>query len=169
MKSSYMVVTLALVGGFAGGVVSGFVGRQTPRTEAATESEQLSPGDIADVAAFLKVLRQRRVTDDTIATPGKVLELFARSGGRRLQLGTYSGRVARGEAGLPLMGLFDGKERLRLLLRLAGRNESPVLVFKDRSGSDRIVFGLGLSDAGEEPFLATFDATGKKRNIFGKY
>ncbi len=83
----------------------------------------------------------------------------------RIQIATYT---AAHERGLPLVALFDNRSRLRMLLRLAGSNESPVLIFKDRRGSDRIVLGLGLSGE-EEPFLSTTDRSGKKTNHFGSY
>jgi len=56
-----------------------------------------------------------------------------------------------------------------MLLRLAGSNESPVLVIKDRKGTDRLVLGLDLNGENEEPFLATFDAQGQKHLVFGNY
>lgn len=87
----------------------------------------------------------------------------------RLQLGTYDGSVSRSEKGLPLVGLSDNGQRLRFLLRLAGKNESPVLVFKDTRGADRMVIGLRLADGSQEPFIATFDRNGKKQLLTGQY
>jgi hypothetical protein len=86
-----------------------------------------------------------------------------------VQVGTYSGHYSATEEGLPLVGLFDNAEKLRLLLRLAGPNESPVLVFKDGKGHDRMVLGLALNDAGEEPFLAYFDREGVKHTLLGTW
>lgn len=87
-------------------------------------------------------------------------------GRMRLQLGTYPGA---GERGMPMLGLSDSKGELRLLMRTAGSNESPVIIMKDHNGSDRIVMGLALSDAGEEPFLSIVDQYGARHNIFGSY
>ncbi|MBF0544675.1 MAG: hypothetical protein HQM08_09585 [Candidatus Riflebacteria bacterium] len=85
---------------------------------------------------------------------------------QRLQLAVYE---APGEKGLPMVGLSDNHEHLRMLLRLAGNNESPVIVIKDKQGRDRLVMGLDLDSPQEEPFLATFDAQGQKHLIFGSY
>lgn len=87
-------------------------------------------------------------------------------GKQRLQLGVYDGS---GEKGLPMVGLTDNHDRLRMLLRLAGNNESPVIVLKDGQGRDRLVLGLDLNSETEEPFLATFDAQGQKKMVFGAY
>ncbi len=97
---------------------------------------------------------------------GAIISLNGQDGDQRLQLGTYS---APGEQGLPMVGLSDNGGNLRLLLRLAGRNESPVVIFKDKEHRDRIVLGLGMEDAGEEPFLAVVDKDGNKKMIFGNY
>jgi len=96
--------------------------------------------------------------------PSQAVLIVGPDGRERVQIGTYP---SAGERGLPLVGLFDNGSHLRLLLRLAGPQESPVLIFKDRRGRDRMVLGLGLND--EEPFLSTADAGGKKTNVFGHY
>lgn len=95
-----------------------------------------------------------------------VQNIYAADGKIRLQMGTYN---RPGEAGLPLMGMSDNKGNLRMLLRLAGPNEAPVIIMKDNSHRDRVVMGLALGDEGEEPFLAVFDRNGKKKMIFGEY
>lgn len=79
----------------------------------------------------------------------------------RLQLGTYDGSYSKAEKGLPLIGFSDNKGELRMLFRLAGGNESPVLVFKDSHHRDRMVIGLGLDDNEEAPFIAFIDKSGK--------
>ena len=107
----------------------------------------------------------------------KALDLYAQDGqggivfydedgAMRVQLGTYSGA---GERGQPVIGLNDARGNIRMLLRLAGSNESPVIVMKDKSGSDRLVMGLGLSDGQQEPFLSVTDSSGQRRDIFGSY
>lgn len=83
----------------------------------------------------------------------------------RIQAGSYE---AGAESGLPMIGLNDRKDRLRVLLRLAGSNESPVLVMKDQQGRDRLVMGLGLNGRGEEPFLITVSADGRASSVFGR-
>lgn len=92
--------------------------------------------------------------------------LYSEQGGLRLQQGVYT---QSGEKGLPFIGLSDNKNQLRFLFRLAGSNESPVMIFKDKSGKDRMVMGLGLNDGSQEPFLAYFDASGKRNMAFGIY
>ncbi|MEZ0262907.1 MAG: hypothetical protein ACAH80_18015 [Alphaproteobacteria bacterium] len=100
-------------------------------------------------------------------TDGQPAQAFYGEDGKmRIQLGTYS---AAGERGLPLVGLSDNKGHLRMLLRLAGTNESPVLIMKDKSGNDRLVMGLSLSDTSEEPFLSVTGADGQRKAIFGSY
>lgn len=95
-----------------------------------------------------------------------VQNVYGPDGKVRIQMGLYN---APGEAGLPLLGLSDNQGQLKLLFRLAGKNESPVLILKDNRQRDRIVMGLGLNDAGQEPFLATYDKNGKKTVVFGNY
>jgi len=109
-----------------------------------------------------------KVVGQVYSSPGSgaIISLDAHDGSQRLQLGTYSGS---GEQGLPLVGLSDNGSELRMLMRLAGPNESPVMIFKDKGGRDRIVLGLGLQDAAQEPFLAVFDEHGAKKMIFGAY
>jgi hypothetical protein len=84
----------------------------------------------------------------------------------RLQMGTYTGA---GERGLPLIGLSDNNGQLRMLMRLAGGNESPVLIMKDNSGRDRLVMGLALNGSKQAPFLTIVDGEGQLQNVFGKY
>lgn len=93
-------------------------------------------------------------------------DFYGEDGQLRLQMGTYS---AAGEAGLPLVGLSGNHTNLKMLLRLAGSNESPVLIMKDNQQRDRIVLGLDLSGSGQEPFMAYFDQGGGKHMVFGNY
>jgi len=90
------------------------------------------------------------------------LWIYAQDGKYRLQMGTYPNP---GEQGLPLVGLSDNNEHLRLLLRLAGPNGSPVLVFKDKNGRDRMVMGLNYSGGDETPFITATDAAGNSRSL----
>lgn len=84
----------------------------------------------------------------------------------RLQMGMYAGA---GEKGLPLVGMSDNSGRLRMLFRLAGGNESPVIIMKDTSGRDRLVMGLDLAGAAQSPFLSVVDENGKKTNLVGNF
>jgi len=96
-------------------------------------------------------------------------DLYGADGKLRIQIGTYTGDVSSAEKGLPVMTFSDNQGRLKMLLRIAGPNQSPVLVMKDNQERDRVVLGLSLGDAGEEPFLATFDKNGVKHMVFGDY
>lgn len=95
-----------------------------------------------------------------------VQNFYGPNGKVRIQMGLYT---AQGEAGLPLLGLSDNQGQLKMLFRLAGKNESPVIIMKDNLQRDRIVMGLGLNDGVQEPFLATYDKDGQKTVIFGNY
>lgn len=97
---------------------------------------------------------------------GAIISLNAADERQRIQIGTYNGT---GEKGLPLIGLSDNSGALRLLFRLAGSNESPVMIFKDRQGRDRLVIGLGLSDSSEEPFISYIEKDGTKKTLMGTY
>ncbi len=99
-------------------------------------------------------------------TSSKPLFFYGEDGQPRLQLGMYTDA---GEKGLPLVGLSDNAGRLRMLFRLAGENQSPVIIMKDKGGHDRLVMGLNLSGETDAPFLSIVDADGKKQNIFGTY
>lgn len=159
LRSSMMV---ALVAGFLGGAFSQMF--FAPQSLHADDSH---------------VLKGYRMTvfnkDDVIAgdleasSGGGLLRLFGDDGNQRLQFGTYSGSYAASEKGQPLIGLTDNSNRLRLLIRLAGANESPVMIFKDTHGQDRMVIGLGMSGPDEEPFIAYVDKNGKKRTVIGAY
>jgi hypothetical protein len=98
-----------------------------------------------------------------------MISLMGADGKQRIQLGSYDGSYSKSEKGLPLIGFSDNQGGLRMLFRLAGSNESPVLVFKDRKHRDRMVIGLSLNGNSEEPFIAFFDKSGKKHLLMGAY
>jgi hypothetical protein len=95
--------------------------------------------------------------------PGQIF--YGEDGKMRLQMGTYSGA---GERGMPLLSLNDNKGEIKMLLRIAGASESPVIVMKDNSGRDRLVMGLSFDDK-QEPFLSITGADGQAKDIFGHY
>ena len=97
------------------------------------------------------------------AQPGQMF--YGEDGKVRLQLGTYNGG---GERGMPLVGLNDNHDHLRLLLRIFGPNEVPVIIMKDSNGADRLVMGLDLSNGDQEPFLRVTDKNGATRDILAK-
>ena len=89
----------------------------------------------------------------TAEAAGRILQadqlwVYAKDGKHRIQMGTYA---AGSEQGQPLLGLSDSQQRIRLLLRLAGPNETPVMIFKDKDGNDRLVLGLNHSGGDESP------------------
>jgi hypothetical protein len=84
---------------------------------------------------------------------------------RRIELATYDGSYSKSEADLPLVALYDRADKLRLLFRLAGKNESPALILKDSNGIDRMVIGLSLNAKSEEPYIYFYDRSGKQKNV----
>ncbi|HEY3999909.1 MAG TPA: hypothetical protein VGO93_13630 [Candidatus Xenobia bacterium] len=117
------------------------------------------------IGGLLSPLARPAVAQNTVYQ-GQQLWILGSDGRQRIQLGTYA---SGGEAGQPAMGLTDNHGHLRFLFRLAGRNDSPVLVMKDRGGRDRLVMGLGLNDDAQEPFLAVIDSRGQKKLLTGSY
>lgn len=103
------------------------------------------------------------------ALTGSMLNIDGPDGRLRVQAGYYDGSYATAEKGQPLVALYDNSHNIRLLLRLAGHNESPVLVFKDTNHRDRMVEGLGMEGAEQEPFIAVFDRNGVKKLLTGSY
>lgn len=95
--------------------------------------------------------------------PGQIF--YGEDGKMRLQMGTYPGA---GERGMPLFSLNDNKGEIKMLLRIAGSSESPVIVMKDNSGRDRLVMGLSF-DSSQEPFLSITGADGTSKDVFGHY
>lgn len=96
--------------------------------------------------------------------PGIVF--YGEEGNMRMQQGTYTDK---GERGMPFMSLNDKRGRVRMLFRLYGENESPVIIFKDNAGRDRMVLGLALKGPDQEPFLATKDKSAKGIDFIGEY
>ncbi len=88
---------------------------------------------------------------------GSMLTLLGPDGQMRVQAGHYDGSYSQSEKGLPLLCLYDNRHNIRLLLRLAGTNESPVIVFKDTNHQDRMVMGLGMQGSDQDAFIAVID------------
>ena len=122
-------------------------------------------GFLGGICASFLIVQHAAQADRTYIT-GSRLYVMGPDGKQRAQVAVYD---APGEAGLPMIGLTDNSQNLRLLLRLAGTNSSPVLVMKDRQHRDRLVIGLSLNDGGEEPFIASFDKKGQKKLLLGSY
>jgi hypothetical protein len=102
---------------------------------------------------------------ETYVQNGATAQKFNDAEGRvRIQMGTYSGEE---DKDMPMFALSDKDGAVRLLVRLRGQRQTPVIIMRDGDMRDRIV--LGLEDGfGEEPFLATFDASGQQTLRFSK-
>ncbi len=151
---------LMLAASFAGGAVSNFW--IAPKVAAAQAGEVMNANRLYFTAPDGRSGGQVYFADGS----GAIISLNDAEGAQKIQIGTYNGA---GEQGLPFVALSDNNGGVRLLFRLAGPNQSPVLIFKDRQSNDRIVMGLGLNDSGDEPFLASFDKNGKKQMLVGSY
>lgn len=139
--------------GIIGGIVGACIGMGAPAVaNMLLEGHRLTLRD-AQGNAFVDAAK--------LNGPGSVLCFYSDKRTAPLCLGTYP------ENGLPFIGLGENP-RVQALLRLAGRNRSGVLVFKDKSNRDRMILGLALDDSDEEPFLVTFDRNGKKTVHFGE-
>jgi len=144
-RNTLLNIVLTCTFAFAGGAVS----------------EQIFSSKMARAAAdeikeFFDTTGKKRL-DLGVANGAPVQDFYGDDGLVRLQFGTYT---AASDKGLPLAVFSDNDHHIRLLLRLAGINQSPALVFKDSKGADRIVMGLALSDNSEDPFFIYTDSTG---------
>lgn len=155
MKNKYVNMLIMAVFGFLGGMTSQII--LTPEKSFAAVSEYIQ--------RFFDKNNKLRL-DLGIYNNTPVQQFYGEDGKLRIQLGTY---IAPGEKGRPFIGLSDNNGDLRMLFRLAGTNESPVIIMKDKNHRDRIVMGLALNDSNQEPFLAYFDKDGSKHMAFGKY
>ncbi len=147
-----------LVAGFAGGVAGSVLMQPTPLL-AAQSSEKAPPKNIQPIDLYNQT--GKRVA---YLGPGEILQgtffLYDDQQNIRIQMGSYAGSR---EGGQSLIGLHDRKERLRLLFRLAGREDSPTLILKDIYGRDRLV--IGLEGASEEPYIRVMDKNGFVKNL----
>ncbi len=155
---------LLLLAAFLGGVVSNLIFKPTT----------LSADDLRLLRTYHFQLWDKsadRMTAELLTPKGNgaIMNLNGSDGRERVQLGSYAGNYSKAERGQPFIGLSDNSNRLRMLHRLAGGNEAPVIIFKDTKKRDRIVFGLALNGEEEEPFFAYFDNDGKKHMVFGSY
>lgn len=140
---------------FLGGFVAQVMLTSTPSEAASKLLSYLNINDYSNTKGIEFYVNQGSPAQNFYAEDGKI----------RLQMGIYT---AQGEKGLPLISLNDNSGNIRMLLRLAGPNEAPVLIMKDKQHRDRMVMGLGLS-GNENPFLAVMDENGQKTNIYGSY
>jgi hypothetical protein len=95
--------------------------------------------------------------------------IYGADGKLRVQFGTYAGEVRENEKGLPSFTLYDNDGKLKMVFRLDGPNQGPLIIMKDNSGTNRMIMGLDIWDKAEEPFLVTWDKDGKQRDIIGNF
>lgn len=141
---------------FAGGFAAQTMLTSTPSQAASQLMSYFKVSDPANPKGIEMYVNQ--------GSPGQ--NFYAYDGMIRLQLGTYT---APGERNLPLVSLNDNSGRIRMLLRLAGGNEAPVLIFKDKQQRDRMVIGLNIVGGDEAAFITTYDAKGVKTNVLGNF
>ncbi len=161
-RTSLIRVCLIAVAGFSGGAVSSLLLSPTPSVATAAVSSPVTGSNYF----LINDIKNPKGIEYYVYDGYPAQNMYAMDGNVRLQQGLYS---KGDEAGLPLLAFWDNAQSMRMLFRLAGKNESPVIIMKDRKGADRVVFGLNLDDPSEEPFLALIDATGKKNVLFGAY
>jgi hypothetical protein len=87
----------------------------------------------------------------------------------RLQFGTYSTQVRADEEGLPFSALYDRHGRTRMVLRLDGPNQGPLIIMKDKNEQNRLILGLDIWDGEEAPFLVTWDRQLHQKDILGHF
>lgn len=158
MKHAIYKFTIMALFAFIGGAFSNilFVNTQTASAETARSKSFFVVYDKTNKKGIESYVNKGYPAQNFYASDGKI----------RLQQGLYN---APGEDGLPMIGMFDNHQNLKMLFRLAGTNESPVIIMKDDKHNDRLVFGLDLNNPQQEPFMATFDSAGTKKLIFGQY
>lgn len=88
------------------------------------------------------------------------LFLFNPEGGVQIQMGAYDSGSEKGQS---LLGLHGKNGSLRLLFRLHGANDSPVIVMKDKTGDDKIV--IGLEGNNEVPYIRYRNKKGSMVNL----
>lgn len=159
-----LVIVFSFFGGLAAqSIANGTISEAFAAIQA--NGKMVSKGQDSGFLQFYDSNQKARL-DVGVFANNPLQNFYGTDGKLRLQFGTYT---APGEAGLPLAAFSDNAGEIRLLLRLAGSNESPVLVFKDKQHRDRMVIGLGMNDSMQEPFLAYFDNDGNKHMAFGQY
>lgn len=86
--------------------------------------------------------------------------LFNPQGGVEVQMGAYDSGSEKGQT---LFGLHGKNGSLRFLMRLHGPHDSPVMVMKDKAGSDKLIIGLEGYD--EVPYIKYRSKNGSMVNL----
>ncbi|TAL38776.1 MAG: hypothetical protein EPN97_03475 [Alphaproteobacteria bacterium] len=157
-KTLIPLVILALFG-FGGGVFSDQFLRPAA---AATEQHRMN-----GMLGFFDENRERM--DMGVYNGQAQQNIYGADGKLRLQFGTYAGEVRENEKGLPSFTLYDNDGKLKMVLRLDGPNQGPLIIMKDNTGTNRMIMGLDIWDKAEEPFLVTWDKDGKQHDIVGNF
>lgn len=156
-RKHYLFLILAVVAGFAGGILS----HQMSSLFQSSSAIAAVPGDVVRAADILLLDDQGQMSGRLASCEGAPCLMFYDDAGNvRLQMGLYSD-------GLPFIGLFNDRFEAKALLRLAGGNDAPVLVMKN-DNQDRIILGLDLANSAD-PFLVYFGLDGSKHLQFGEY
>jgi hypothetical protein len=114
--------------------------------------------------ALFDTLNQKGV--ETFVYLGQPTQKFYGENGKvRIQIGTYE---AAGDRGQPMISLSDKQGHERLLLRLAGPNESPVMLFKDDKGKNRLIIGLDTANPNQDAMISILDKDGKRTSLINK-
>lgn len=157
MKNVVRMV-MFLTASFAGGLVGSLLLQPGILLAAGTSKQQSNTREFID---FYNQAGKRTGYLGVGQSGQGTMFLFNSEGKISLQMGSYSGKS---ELGQSLFALHDREQRLRLLLRLDGPEDSPTIVLKDKFGRDKVV--LGLDRFGEVPFLHYVDKHGAVKNVF---
>ncbi|TAL35941.1 MAG: hypothetical protein EPN97_06790 [Alphaproteobacteria bacterium] len=153
LKNFILVASFAFLGGFAAQLLMGTAAVHAQDVWQKARAFQIS--DDKNSRGIMSYINDGQ--------PGQFF--YDEKGQVRLQMGTYP---AAGERGMPLLGLSDKDGHLRLLFRIFGENEVPVIIMKDNQGRDRIVMGLDLSSPDQTPFLKVTGKDGATRDILAQ-
>lgn len=157
MKKFFQMLPV-LLAGFAGGMAGAVLMQPTPLL-AAQSSQKAVPKNVIPLDVYNQ--NGKRVA---YLGPGEIQQgtffVYDDQQNIRIQMGSYAGTREKGQS---LIGLHDRNQRLRLLFRLAGREDAPTLILKDTYGRDRMV--IGLEGTSEEPYIRIMDKNGVVRNL----
>lgn len=149
---------LAFVAGMAGSLLVGAVPGRLPNATAQAPAREES------VSGLRLLDSNGRAYARLVSGSGQAAHLtfFDQKGVPLLDLGL-------GGDGLPQLSLMSVKNngKSKFTLKVAGANQSAVLVFKDNKDRERMRMGLDPDAPGEEPFLVYYDRNMTKKVVFG--
>jgi hypothetical protein len=153
VKNFVLIAAFAFLGGFAAQLLMGAATSHAEGVWQKFQAVQVSDGKNS----------RGIMTYINDAQPGQFF--YDENGQARIQMGTYN---AAGERNQPLVGLSDKDGHLRLLFRLFGPNEVPVIIMKDNQGRDRMIMGLDLASEDQAPFIKVTGKDGATRDILAQ-